>query len=351
MKKITAKFLTFITFVILFSFLIGCNSSPVKRNFDVVKDPAYPRWLKSGNYNTEQTSGICFLGFGKDGEKNFLLADDIGKIHHFSIKNDTVFSFSPVFFGKNAVSFLDTFPKWDFEEIVRDKYTNSTYLSIEGNKPDQQKYVGIYKLIFNNNNVYSDTVVEIEKLHIKPQKLFLKYTADNIGYEGLAVDKNYFYLGLEGFSDSGVFADSTFLFIVDKKNLQIIKQINTRPFGIHTICGLYSDKDNSLYGIDRNNKKLFHLSFEVSAGIFSVKDYGLSDIQINIPGYPQYVYVASLESITMDNDKNIYLVDDPWKTFFIPSKRILANLDSITINNFKNFVPIIFNFNLTGPVY
>ena len=333
---------------LLFLFLIfaGCHSSFDKQDLIIKKDPAYPRWLKSGDINTEQTSGACFLGLDKDGNKNFLLADDIGKIHHFKIRDDTLFSFSPVFFGENAKAFLDTFPKWDFEEIVYDKYSGSIFLSIEGNNPDPQKYVGIYKLLFKNNDVYSDSILEIERLHFKPEKLFIKYTANNIGYEGLAVDKDYFYLGLEGFEDSGVFADSTFLFIADKKNLKIKKQINSKPFGIHTICGLYSDKDKSVFGVDRNSKKFFHFSFDDS---LKVKNYGITDIPINIPDYPEYSYVAALESVSMDNDRNVYFIDDPWKTFYVPPKEVTEKLDSSTVNNFKKFIPIIFKFKLIEP--
>jgi hypothetical protein len=335
------KFLFYFFLIILF----GCSSSPSKENFSIKKDPAFPRWLKAGNYSTSQSSGAFFLGIDKNGNKNFLLADDIGKIHHFKIKDDTVFSFSPVYLGENVKAFLDTFPKWDFEEITYDKYTNSAYLSIEGNKPDPKKYVGIYKITFQNNNVYSDTISGIEKLHVKPESLFLKYTADNIGYEGLTVDSNYFYLGLEGFSRSGIFADSTYLFIVDKSNLQIIKQVNTKPFDIHTICGLYSDKNKSLWGVDRNYRKLFHLTFNNS---LEVKDYGITNIPINIPAYPQFNYVAALESVTMDDEKNIYFIDDPWETFYVPSQRVLKKLDNITVNNFKKFVPVIYKFKLTA---
>jgi hypothetical protein len=345
MKNTAQNYITLNKFFVSFLFLIlfGCGFSPSKENLSIRKDPAFPRWLKAGDYATSQTSGTFFLGADKDGNKNFLLADDIGKIHHFKIKDDTVFSFSPIYFSENVKAFLDTFPKWDFEEIIYDKYTNSTYLSIEGNNPDPKKYVGIYKIIFQNNNVYSDSIVGIEKLHIKPESLFLKYVANNIGYEGLAIDKNYFYLGLEGFSESGIFADSTFLFMVDKKNLQIIKQINSKPFDIHTICGLYSDKDNSLWGVDRNSKKIFHITFDNS---LEIKSFGITEIPTNIPAYPQFDYVAALESITIDNEKNIYLVDDPWKTFYVPAQAVLAKLDSTTVKNFKKFVPTIFKFKL-----
>ena len=350
MKKIFEDLFRFkrVFLLICFLFFLGCYSTPHKDNLKIKEDPAYPRWLKSGDYFTQQTSGNCFLELDKDGNKNFLLADDIGKIHHLKIKNDTVFSFSPVALSEKVKAYLHPFPKWDFEEITYDKYTNSIYISIEGNNPEPQKYVGIYKLIFHNNNVYSDTVSGIEKVNIQPENLFLKYVDNNIGYEGFAVDKDFFYLGLEGFSSGGLFADSTFLFIVNKKDLRIIKQINTKYFGIHTICGLYSDKDNSVYGVDRNNKKLFHLLFDGSSN-YGVKKYESTDITTNIPDYPEYNYVAALESITMDNEKNIYFIDDPWKTFYVPQESILKKLNNTTVNNFKKFIPIIYKFKLMKP--
>ena len=88
-------------------FVLGCYNSPNKGKLEIKKDAAYPRWLKSGKYFTQQTSGNCFLGQDKDGNKNFLLADDIGKIHHFKIKNDTIFSFSTIFLGENVKAFLE----------------------------------------------------------------------------------------------------------------------------------------------------------------------------------------------------------------------------------------------------
>ena len=77
--------------------------------------------------------------------------------------------------------------------------------------------------------------------------------------------------------------------------------------------------------------------------------YELTDIPVNIPGYPDYDYVAALESITMDNERNVYFVDDPWKTFYVPQENILKKLNIATINNFKKFIPIIYKFKLIGP--
>lgn len=320
----------------------GCGSV-VEHKLELQLDENYPRWLKAGNYFPQQTSGISFIGIDDESAEIFLLADDIGKIHHLKIKNDTSFFFSPVNFSKNVQSYLDTFPKIDFEDLAFDKYTGKIYVSIEGNKPYPKRFAGIYELIFNDNNIFSDSIVNIKKLDIKPKDIFLKNISSNIGYEGITVDKNYFYFALEGFTEKGVFADSTIILIVEKNTLKIVKEINTKPFGIHTICGLYSDKDFSVYGIDRNNKKIFHLNFDNS---LNAENYSITAVHSNIPGYSSYDYVASLESITMDSKNNLFLNDDPWKKFFIPSKEILSKLDSVSANNFENFIPIIYQFKI-----
>ncbi len=327
--------------LVLLLLIIGCVSPTDKKEFVLKEDNHYPRWMQSDSAHSDQTSGITFIKSVNPNTKVFLIADDIGNIYHFKIENDTVFKFEPVIFSPQVTAYLDTFPKADFEEIVFDKYTGKVYLSIEGNAPDPKKFVGIYKLNFENDDVLSNNLISMEKLKINPAGLFTKFVAANIGYEGLAVDENHFYLGLEGFVEQNIFADSTLFFIVDKNSLKIKKIITTKKLGIGTICGLYSDKNGSIYGIDRNNKKLFHIELDNSLNVIS--SYTKS-LQSNIPGYSQFDYVASLESITFDNENNIYLVDDPWKTFFVPSQNILNNLDQKTVNNFKGFIPVIYKY-------
>ena len=69
-------------------------------------------------------------------------------------------------------------------------------------------------------------------------------------------------------------------------------------------------------------------------------------LEPTIPGYPEINYIGSIESITIDNDGNIYLVDDPWRKFFIPPDDIIVKLDSQTISNFTNYIPVIFRYKL-----
>jgi len=311
-------------------------------NLLIEKSKNYPRWLKVNGYSTDQTSGIAFIGSDKV-RKTFLLADDIGKIHRLVIKDDSLFTFQPIHFSKEVIAFLDTFPKPDFEEIFFDRYTNNLYLSIEGNGEEPVKYAGIYKIKFLRDDLSTDTIVYIGKINFEPEELLERYVKPNIAYEGAAVDKNYFYLGLEGFSEENVFVDSTIIFVISKDNSEVVKKISTRDLGIHTICGLYSDKNFSLYGVDRNNKKLFHILFDKE---LNVVDYSSILLKTNIPDYPSIEYASSLESVTIDDDGGVYLIDDPWKDHFVPSEEILRKLDEETIRNFRQFVPVISRYKL-----
>lgn len=310
--------------------------------FSLTPDEDYPLWLSTNQDRTEQTSGIAFIKSECD-LSYFLLADDIGAIHLLTIKNNTIYCIEKVEFIEETDDFFSSFPKMDFEEITYDKNTGEVYLSVEGNGNNFNDYVGIYKLIFENNDVLTKNVISILRVFFKPKDLFYKYTAWNIGYEGFALDSNYFYLGLEGFQNNHQFADSSIIFIANKSDMEIAKQVSTKSLGIHTICGLFSDTNYSLWGIDRNNRKLFHITFNVD---FTIKDFFKFDCSTKIPGYPEYDYKPSYESITIDNKNNLYLVDDPWKEMFIPDDSILQKLDENTINNFEEYIPTMFKYKI-----
>jgi hypothetical protein len=330
------RILTFFLLIISSSFSLAQNG-----NVRLDLDPGYPRWLQTENNRTDQTSGIAFIK-SESCKKYFLLADDIGKIHMLIIKNGA-FEIQTLIFSDSAQKFADSLPKADFEEIVYDPTDSSVYLSIEGNRVNFNKYVGIYKIHFICNELPYNEIDYFEKINFTPSELFHKYTDNNIGYEGFAVDNNYFYLGLEGFLKNYQFADSTLIFIAKKTDKTIIKQISTKSLGVHTVCGLFSDKDYSLWGIDRNQRKIFHLLFNSNMDVI---DFNLYDCSTEIPGYPDLNYKASLESITIDDDDNLYLVDDPWKQVYVPEQDILNKLDSKTINYFKEFVPVIFKYKI-----
>lgn len=276
---------------------------------------------------------------------SFLICDDIGKINRLEIKEDTIFNFYPVHFDSKLDSMFAMYPKIDFEEIFIDRHTGNIYLSVEGNGPEPVKYTSIFKLNFKDQNVFSDSIISIEKLDIKPSTDFYRYVKNNLGFEGAAADEKYFYFGFEGFYENGIFTDSTVIYIVDKNDLSIVKEISTRPLGIHTICGLYSDENYSLYGVDRNNKNIFHISFDEE---LEISNSVLRTVTTNIPSHPEFDYVVSLESITIDDKGNIFLVDDPWRNFFIPPGEVLQKIDERSVKNFKDFIPVIYKFNLNN---
>jgi hypothetical protein len=308
---------------------------------NVEKAPGFPCWLKTSTVQTNQTSGISFIK-EENNRKIFLLADDVGSIHKLTITDDTSLALRKVVFSEEAEIFLQGLPKADFEEIYYDRYSGNVYIAIEGNEPDFIKSTGIFKINFTAS-VNFDTIQSFERINITPEETFNHYLAPNTGYEGFTADENYFYLGLEGFSEAGFFADSTIILVADKKNLNIVKEISTKDQQIHTICGLFSDRNNSLFGIDRNNKKLFHIILDDN---LNIKNFEAAGLQTNIPGYADYDYTAALESLTMDEEANIFLTDDPWTTFFIPSEEILNELNKETRTNFENFVPVIYKYRI-----
>src|SRR4030065_175460 len=69
----------------------------------------YPRWLMNDVYHTNQTSGMTFLREKDDGTMEFLLADDIGKIHRLFIQDDTLFSFLEIKFSEEVINYFRIF--------------------------------------------------------------------------------------------------------------------------------------------------------------------------------------------------------------------------------------------------
>lgn len=319
---------------------ISCSGKIQKLSIE--KADNFPLWLKDSQNHTEQTSGIVYIGKTKNGFKSFLLADDIGDLHYMELENSYL-SLSKVKFSGEVKSFLKKFPKKDFEDLTYDRGSGTVYVSIEGNGKSFKDFVGIYKLTFENKDLRSGSVTAIEKVEITPGSEFLNYTAQNIGYEGLAVDDNNLYLGLEAGNEMPILSENTYILIVDKKTLSIKKRIDTRSLEITSICGLYSYGNKKLIGIDRNSKKIFYIDFDDS---LNIKYSAEAPVHTSIPLYPDLDYVASLESITMDDENNVYIIDDPWKSQFIPSDNILSKLDQSTVANFKRYIPVIFKYKL-----
>lgn len=300
----------------------------------------FPKWLADGKLSADQTSGLTFIRSEKNGSKLFLIADDIGFIRKLTVSKKGDLSLRNISFSKEAQKYLDALPKKDFEEITFDRKEEEFYLSIEGNYEEYLKYAGIYKFKFEKG-ISSGVISTIEKLNIKPDSIFKKYLRSNIGYEGLAADDDYLYLGLEGIFANKYFSKGSVIFIVDKRKLTIVKEIRTKEFGIYTISGLCAQENRKIWGVDRNGQKIFFIQFDEDLNPVLVKK---SRVPIRIPGYPEREYSSALESITIDDENNLYLVDDPYYKNYAPSKKIMEKLDEETRSNFKKLVPIIHKF-------
>lgn len=324
-----------ILIILLFLQLTGCGQKSIHLS------DGYPVWLKTDNIRTDQTSGLTFIE-KKNGISKFLMVDDVGAIYLMNINEQNTLNIQKYTLTEEIINEFKQLPKIDFEAITYDRYTGDVYLSVEGNKPDPQEFTRIYKLYFENNDLNSGVINKIELLHITPREDFTKYIGANIAFEGIAVGEKYLYLGLEGFRNGMLFADSTKILFVDKQTHKIEQVIGTSQYNIHTICGLSVAKDGSLWGIDRNDRKIFTIGLQ-DIELTSVE---LFPVEPAIPAFTHLTYTMALESITIDDDGNLYLTDDPWKTFYVPTSDILKQLDDATIKNFEAFVPILYKFSI-----
>lgn len=301
----------------------------------------FPIWLKDNSKRTDQSSGITFIG-EKNNQNYFLICDDIGKIHHIRLKHNSI-KINTVGLSDKVEDFLRMFEKKDFEEIVYDKWKNEVYLSIEGNGSDFLNEAGIYKLRFKNNDVFEDEIVDIEKISFSQWNVLSKYLSQNIGFEGIGISENRIFLGLEGFQYGDLFLDSTLIYIIDKNSKHLIKEISTKKLNIHTICGLYAINDYHLLGIDRNKQNFFEIKFDKNYNIESIY---IEKLNLPVPGKRDLKYVAAIESITLDQNNFVYVIDDPWKKFYVPPINILQQLKKEDQKNFKEFIPLLFKYKL-----
>lgn len=301
----------------------------------------FPIWLKDGDQNSDQTSGISFIG-ERNNSNYFLICDDVGKIHQIRLKNNFV-KIKTIKFRDNVEEFLKKFEKKDFEEIVYDKWKNEVYLSIEGNGPDFLSEAGIYKVRFKNTDVFEDEIVDIEKISFPQWNVLSKYLSQNIGFEGVGISENRIFLGLEGFQYGDLFLDSTMIYIIDKNSKHLIKEISTKKLNIHTICGLYAINDYHLLGIDRNQQNFFEIKFDKNYNIESIY---IEKLNLPVPGKRDLKYVAAIESISLDQDNYVYVIDDPWKKFYVPPISVLNQLCKDDQKNFKEYIPLLFKYKL-----
>ncbi|MDQ3019465.1 MAG: hypothetical protein M3R36_02685 [Bacteroidota bacterium] len=310
----------------------------------------YPIWMKDSKGNhTDQTSGIFFAGLS-DGKKVFVCADDIGKIRRLTIDeriDPPHLTITNINFSDEVKTLFQKFKKVDMEEIVFDSTNNRILLVIEGHEYSSRdpeiykKKEGVYEITFNKDILTFDTLKTIKRLTL-PEQIY-SYTHDNIGFEGFAATKDYFFLGLENYRKTEYgFTDSTMLYIVNKNTNQL-KIIGTSDLKITTICGLYAVDDYNLYGIDRNRKSMFYIKFNPD---FTVNKCEIKEMNLAIPLHSDIDRIIGIapESITFDYNGNIYITQDPWIDFYKPDIADRKKLSQEELDNFYNGIPIIYKF-------
>ena len=310
----------------------------------------YPVWMKDSSGNrTDQTSGLCFIG-ERDGKKIFIDADDIGIINRLTIdesQNPPLLEIKEIGYSAEVRSLLYKFKKKDMEDIFYDKAENKIYLTLEGHEyssldPEIYKQKeGIYELTFNNDIFTFDTILTMNRLKL-PKEIYA-HTFDNIGFEGFYATENYFFLGLENYQVKGdQFSDSTILYILNRKTNEV-KSIGTRDLKISTICALYADDDYNIYGIDRNRRSMFYIKFNED---FSVSKCETIEMDLGVPLHTEINKIIGMapESITFDNEGNIYVAIDPWMDMYKPDLAEKKKLSAEEMQNFYIGIPILYKF-------
>lgn len=310
----------------------------------------YPVWMKdSAGNRTDQTSGLYFTGI-RDGKKMFISADDIGRINRISVdesKNPPEFNLSEISFSKDVTDLFGKFKKRDMEDIFYDSSENKIYLAIEGHEYSSndpmiyRKKEGIYELTFNKDIFTFDTILTIKRLQL-PEEIYA-HTFDNIGFEGFAMTKDFFFLGLENYqTPDNEFTDSTVIYVVNR-NTNEVKAVGTSDLKISSVCGLYASDNYSLYGIDRNRRSVFKIMFDT---VFNVTNVKIKQLNLTIPLHNEInsILGTAPESITFDYQNNFYVSVDPWKEIYKPDIAEKKKLSQEELDNFYKFVPIMYKF-------
>ena len=310
----------------------------------------YPIWMKdSAGNHTNQTSGLFYVG-SSDGKKIFIDADDIGKINRLTIDesiNPPRLDIKEIAFSEEVQLLFSKFKKKDMEEIFYDETNNKILLALEGHEYSSldpeiyRKKEGIYEITFNNDILTFDSILTIKRLTL-PQGVYA-HTFDNIGFEGFSATDNYFFLGLENYQiDGNAFTDSTILYILNR-NTNDLKAIGTHDLKISSICGLYAADDYNLYGIDRNRRNMFYIKFNED---FSISKCEIKEMSLTIPLHNDIDRIIGIapESITFDNEGNIYVAIDPWLNFYKPDIADKKKLSDDELKNFYDGVPILYKF-------
>lgn len=303
--------------------------------------PGFPAWLVDGEKYPQQTSGITFIKNDELGQPIFIICDDKQALHFLKVV-DNEFTLTDITIDSSVTDTLPPKIRLDIEDVAYDKYTNKVYISVE---PDHRyrRQFGIYELVFKGDDLFSGEVTGVKRLVITPDSLFRQYIEDNTGYEGLAVDSNYLYLGLEGIKRGETSFAGSLIRVVDKNTLKIVSTMLLDSLGINTITGLAMADDGTLWGTDRNRLNFFNLKFDNK---FTVTNIRVFNIINYIPGYHQFRYAAAIEAISLDKSGFVYLIDDPFTKEYVPVENILRKMDKKTEKRFRDLVPIIYKYKI-----
>ncbi len=340
-------------------------------------DAGFPIWLTPDpdNYlplETSQTSGLDWVATdttpGEATRHWLMMADDSdeGRIHLVSVTDNpdspelrfhtTSLTLPPP--GVSQIP-LDPGNGYDWESLSLHPWSGSIFLSQEGSLNE----IGIYHgQITPGDEIPSDGaygrsgpvttlpghIANLKRIELPGwDEVFGDHLENNMGIEGIACSEDRLYLGLESpysFADRIMGEMSTVLAIwkinpddpSDMDSCELLAVHDTADwadqlgFTIETICGL-SVNQSSIYGIDRDNQRLFNVDFsdegEFEGGRIYILDVpGPAPLAIDecdfCDGLPALIK-PSLESVTivpvvdrttaeLPSSVDVYLAIDPW---------------------------------------
>jgi hypothetical protein len=320
--------------------LLGASGSDAPR---LAPEPGWPRWLTTAEGTAaDQTSGLAFVGRDGAGDRVFLVADDTGDLWRMTLQGrDETIRLYPIPFRGAAEETLARFAKRDLEGIAYCPATARLLLSIEGNvRPGApagapfRDALGIFEATLDAEPLRASRVTRLTRLALPAWDGASRLAAKNRGFEGIAFRGDTLLLGLEGITTEGEgFADSTVFELFDLR-AGTWSEHGTGRSGIETITGLDVSPEGVVYGVDRNQLRLFTARFGPRGA--SIRSAGLS-----MPGVRGVPYrLPSPESIAVDDAGFVWIAVDPW----VYEPATLDGLMPRDVARYKKKVPMLYKF-------
>jgi len=308
--------------------------------------PGWPVWLKDYRRatRTEKTSAIAFAGRDPQGQRCFVLADEIGQLHFCRVEEPgdsgaVVLHLEEVGVGPSLLRDLPLDRPWDFEALAldvdairgagRDGLQVGSWsvpdsidgvLAVEGRGLTAEEDTRLLAVRFCSTTAATGAASRwrVESLGelIAGARFWGGAIKPDMGFKGVAISPGYFWLGLESLDERGqLHTRGSVLYLYDRAAGQV-GTLPTRDWGIHTICGLAAPSDTVTVVADRNRQSLFILRWapDVPGQLMAAFRFPLD---LPAPGGFRYA-IPAVEGVTVDDTHDFWCVIDPQRGDYHP---------------------------------